>query len=766
MEKKCWNYKNFIILFVVTTSIFLALYHNVIWGNSTNMFTDIGCDTLFMAYPNQYIRNTMPQGGYALNFGFGRYIPGRWFTMLQPFNWIQLIVSDIVSANIISLYLEHLVTALFAYFFFRKLMHTESVTPLVCSVIWAYSGYAVLWSQHGWTINIAFVTMMLYFLQCMLLKERKGYLIVVPFFILAIHSYYFFYMDGIFAAFYVIGYAIINKQAIKECINNLVKLLCAGIMSMGIGAVGLLPGLRSYFVSARTTASTQKMKGIFQDVKYVFSTFGRVLSNDIFGNGNEYTGYYNYYEAAVLACTALLIPCIVVLLRNRKYVKQILIIGLISVVTVNMQISSYILNLDSRKPRWTYMLIFVMVLAVGYCLENIIRGDIHVRKWDLLITGVIYAVYLFILWIGDRQGIADVKRGPCLIAVIFAVCYFVILLLLSKKMCGKQVFIILMAVLAMEMVINNYGAVNKRTIVTKEELKDSLYNDGTQELLSAINDDGLYRVNKTYLSVFFNDSMVQGYNGLGIYDSVNTQNLIDFYQSFDFELMNGMTHYIYIGTDQTTLNTLLGVKYVIVKDQDVVPDGYKWMCSYGDKNLYYNENAIGFGYIYTKQMKKSQFDKFNMQDKINALSGYYYLTRESVEDNSIANIDVSNIDVERNLQSFAKNSVDRSSIEKNKLTLTVSKKEKSAMLCVPLIYDSNWKVFIDGKQESSVNINGGLTGVDLSEVSNGEHQVILKYDAKEYRYGVIISAIFLCAYIAGLIKVGWKNIQNNSNTLT
>ena len=74
------------------------------------------------------------------------------------------------------------------------------------------------------------------------------------------------------------------------------------------------------------------------------------------------------------------------------------------------------------------------------------------------------------------------------------------------------------------------------------------------------------------------------------------------------------------------------------------------------------------------------------------------------------------------------------------------------MLCIPLIYDTDWEVYVDGKQTSMKNINGGLIGVDLSSVSDGEHQIILKYDAKEYRYGGIISIAAIGIYLsAGIL---------------
>lgn len=751
--------KGCIINVVIVSTVFVVLYHSVIFGDNTNMFIDIGADSINLSYPQLYLNANLSQG-YILNNGLGQYMPGIWYTMLQPFNWVRLVVHDIVAANLIALYLEYLVTAIFAYLFFRK--HAgRDVVAVLGSILWTYSGYMVLWGQHGFNMPLAYFTCAMYFLQCMLDKERKGIFIVVPLTFLAINSYYFFYMSGLFMALYTAGYCIIKKCSIKHCLRELVRLFLMGVASICIGAVGLLPSLRTFLVSARTSVAEQKTHDFLNNSQYMFSVIGRLLSNDIFGVGNDYTGYYNYYESAMLACTALTIPCMVIMIRNKLYRKQTITLLVIGIVALCTPVTSYIFDFDARKPRWTFMLILLMVMCVVYCVDALMDGRFRVNKLDIAAVVSVYAVFFAALMWGDRSGIADVKKEPFIMVVVCTVIYVLLLKLIS----GRYAAGLLAAMVVLEVVVSNYACVNNRVCITRQMLTDGLYNDGTEELLEYISDDDICRVNKTYDSVFFNDEMVQGYNGLGVYNPTNSQWLISFYQSLGYELMNGKIHYVRIGTDRSVYNTLLGVRYIVAREGDVVPDNYTRIYALGDKVLYYNEQSVGFGYIYSDEISKSQYDGLSIEDREKSLSGYYYVT-DDTNNSEEKPVDIDGVDVDKALAALRDNSAYDVSLDGDTLELSIDNPyEDEAMLCVPVIYDTNWCAYVDGVKTEIANINGGLVGIDLSDFGTGKHEVTLCYDAREYRYGGVISLASLALVLGACCFVYKRRLSENGRII-
>lgn len=69
--------------------------------------------------------------------------------------------------------------------------------------------------------------------------------------------------------------------------------------------------------------------------------------------------------------------------------------------------------------------------------------------------------------------------------------------------------------------------------------------------------------------------------------------------------------------------------------------------------------------------------------------------------------------------------------------------ENDAILFLPVIYNHNWHVYVNGIEKKTLKIDGGFSGVKLDA---GENEVIFKYEAKMYMYGAVIS--ILCILIA------------------
>lgn len=135
-----------------------------------------------------------------------------------------------------------------------------------------------------------------------------------------------------------------------------------------------------------------------------------------------------------------------------------------------------------------------------------------------------------------------------------------------------------------------------------------------------------------------------------------------------------------------------------------------------------------------------------------ALTQYYFLTDADDGAVSVDKIDVDNMDADSNLEQLRENSAYHVTLDKNKLQLEIANPyEDAAMLCVPVIYDTSWRAYIDGEAVDCVNINGGLLGVDMAEYGAGEYQITLVYEADVYRIGGIISVIACIVYIICLV---------------
>ena len=226
------------------------------------------------------------------------------------------------------------------------------------------------------------------------------------------------------------------------------------------------------------------------------------------------------------------------------------------------------------------------------------------------------------------------KVRSCIILTVLLALYSVAFMLIPywKAQYG---FVMLAVMLLFELVIGNYGAINARVRVTKGEWYQEMYYDGTQKAVDWIRDQdaALYRINKTYDSVSYNDSMVQNYYGVGVYSSTNAKEVVNLYSSLGYMLKYGRSHWIRFSAGDDIVNTLLGVKYLIAQPGDAVNEDY-YREIYSDEShvIYENRYDLGFGYLYSDQISKAEFDAVNDEQRRMLLTEAYYLTDEAAED--------------------------------------------------------------------------------------------------------------------------------------
>jgi uncharacterized membrane protein YfhO len=75
--------------------------------------------------------------------------------------------------------------------------------------------------------------------------------------------------------------------------------------------------------------------------------------------------------------------------------------------------------------------------------------------------------------------------------------------------------------------------------------------------------------------------------------------------------------------------------------------------------------------------------------------------------------------------------------------------QKSGLLMLSVPYDEGWTILVDGVETDLYAVGEGLTGCMLSE---GEHQIEMKYVPQGFKMGAVISLVSILIIIAGLIR--------------
>ena len=626
----------YLIALAAVTVIFLLLYHRFVFGGLLYAYSDIGADTINQYLPvNIYEINSIfrgSAGSYDLQLGLGAYNTGSIIKNLNPGNLpVTLFGEELLHVGLlVSMYLKYVLICVAALALFLRLFKNEKVA-LITALLWTFSSYNVLWGQHyQFLTTIMVFTVAVLGFHLYLEDSSKWVWTVLSMTLFAITSYYFLYMSCWFFAAYGVLYLAYSgckgKQIAQKAGLFALMLIPAALMA----AVFLAPAVESFLSSSRVSQVLSASSGnsLIYSPHHLASFAARLLSSDLIGTGNHFRGPINYYECAILSVSLLFLFCIVYLLQT-KYWKRVLAICLACGIALIMPMTSRLLVFSVETQRWTYMLCFAQVLAIGYALKDITQNHREGKCRRSLIRSLLLADVLLAL-LGCGMIFCDwwysgnwLSKDACIVLlVILAIYHGVFAVLMLGKRTG---WVLLLAVIA-EMVLCNYATVNHRDIPTNEAWYNAMYNDGTDAVVDWIQerDPGIYRINKTYQSAYYTDSLIQGYNGMGSYSSTNSAELLNVARGYGYSYARN-----WLGFDGTDLlaNSMLGVKYIIAtSDTYMDPAYFTEIYDDGTRAVHENNYALGFGFLYPQELAAADLPDATTLEKALMLSQGYYRT--------------------------------------------------------------------------------------------------------------------------------------------
>lgn len=665
-----------IILLALTTALFLGLYSPFFFGGQMYVYTDIGSDTINTYLPNIiYDLRSFASGTtdlYVLDRGLGEYAPSLLYKYLNGVNLPLLILGErrLYWGILFATYLKYCVISTFGGLFFRRLFRREDISVL-CALLWTFSGYAVLWGQHYHLLtSITMFTVMVYGMQLLLEGDRKWFLFVPAAACMAYTGYFYLWMGCFFLLGYSLCYLILRRASVGEILKKAVLAIACLAVGCLIAAEYIFPSLEEILGSSRVDNITaeQISQGFVYSADYLFAFLARLLSPNLLGVGNAYSGVTNYYEIAIIGTGILLIVSFVLLLQSPKK-KTAVVLFVLGALLLACPYVSKLISMRSTTQRWTFILLLGEVIAIGYGLKYLaeIRDEALYRRTllrTMVITDAAVAVLFLIVRIGEAVAGYKVNMGGALVLFGSLCVYNAAAMILAavslseeEKIRGLRRFgaVLLTAAVCAELLMVYYPAINDRMTLTRREWHETGYYDGTRELAAWIQteDPDLYRIAKTYDSVSRNDEMVQSFNGVAVYNSLNARWLTHFYRSMGYSTQNTATttgtNYVRFDGDDIVENALLGVKYVLVNvkepdplapppeadgepEEEISSENYELIYSEGEYGFkaYRSRYVDSFGYLYDERIDTDLAVGKMAEVRKLLLSRYYYLTEENV----------------------------------------------------------------------------------------------------------------------------------------
>jgi len=594
-------------------------------------------------------------------------------------------------------------------------------------------------------------------------------------------------MYAIFLAIYVpVRYNDMYEGDWKKFPLFIIKTAGFATLAVALTAYQLFPDLLQYVESPRVGGEASfivKLKAqpmfTFADEMLRFTTTFRAFGSDALGTGSDFKGWQNYLEAPLFYCG---IFCLVAFPQvfSSFNKKQKMAYGILTALFVLPILFPYF-----RNAFWAftgdYFRTFSLIISLLLLIFSV-KALHHIVKTESLnkiVLGVTVAFLLILLYTPMAQFKPAINQGYRSIAAVLIFTYAGLLLGLTSKGSSKGTYkMVLMLVCFFELVNNANTTINKRSLVTVQELTGKVgYNDYSVDAIKLIKekDKGFYRINKDFGSGLaihrsINDAKVQGYFGTSSYYSFNQKNYIKFLG--DFNVINpkdeNATRWASGIENRPLLFSTLSGKYWLSKRPDnyLKGFGYDSIAQFGDVKVFKNRYSVPFGIASDVVLDESTFKKLSPTQKdFFALRGLVVAD----EDN-----DLLSFTKRFNLAdtvvpfSFEKYNQYVNELKKDSLTITQFKESdikgditvaSPKILFFSIPFDEGWKATINNTDAKLYRVNAGLTGLKLPA---GKSSVELKFEPRLMKKGLLVSIIALIVFISLLIIDKMKNNKLNN----
>ena len=633
------------VLMAVTCVIFLVLMRKFIFGDADYLYSDIGSDSVSSSFPILAMLGRMVQTGdlssYRLDYGLGGDTTYLLLQYLNPFKFFMLFFhwQDLPGALLFQLFVQTIATAWFAWLYFRKLSGNQRLS-IIPAVVWTYAGYIVLWSQ-----NLSFGTCMLMFTITMYVSEavlssedRRWPLalsgVLAVFFL---SNYYFYYMTGVFLFIYILVRNGSRRQPVRETLKKMGTFFVCATGSLLLSALSLVLILDNFTSSSRRQDVAAAAPELVVDLRRALTFLGRMFSTNLLGIGNSYTGEFNYYEAAVLSTSLLVLFAAVYLVLTKKTRARTLWILALCAVGLLVPRCWKILNIEASAQRFSFMVCFAECIMLMHFLAametELSRGRLCAA---VILSELVLGLSLAVLAVrGPGEGIALESREVKIVLVSAAV-YGVILFVLTLRariftVKRKSFSLILAAVICLEMVAMNNDTLYLRSYITRDVFAHGFYNSGAEQLMDEnIHDTDLFRVMGDPSLNMANAGMVWGRPFTSAYSSTISGSLVSLAK--DQGTFEWSRNFFVSSYPQYLQYTFLAGRYM-VRDLTEHASGLSEPSLFetvaedpsGHQILLKNRNALPFGYLYTKELPRDQVMNLDSVDRmLSVTDGFYY----------------------------------------------------------------------------------------------------------------------------------------------
>lgn len=759
-------------LLLLVAIISAQIFSEFLFGNKLYLFSDIGSDTLYNYYPIYYMLVDYFQAGdipfWTFRVGAGISMFSFYQHLFDPFvGFLYIAGVNKIAESLIFIYLVKIfLAASFSYLYLCNLIGEKNLC-LIGAISFAFSGFLMGFGQHNFYASwIIFFPLLLLAIDLSIINRRQS-LIVICSAVLALNIAIFWQMAVLGFLYLVFRFLTSSNLTLSstsgiasrsQILRNVLSTATFSTLGLGLGAVLWLPEYLLLSSSPRISSETssQIIDTVASFLKlhnsaFFWSAGARAISNNYEGIGSNYTGYMNYYESLQLYCGVLWLLVIpqywTVFSKRNRLLTTCAVAG--SILLLSTHGFSIAMNgFQYPSYRWGYGLAFFQVIFGTVILDAMIKS----RRISLpILLFTFLTILIFILALDYRAGnYLTIKISSLSLTILLFLSIYSILLLALVRSGGKPIFImVILGVLSFELVLEHRPSFQQRSLVEKgiEKNSEISFFDNSASLIRSLpkSSDSFYRVEKQHWILSLNDSMVQNYNSLDSYNSLNHPSFIKFFKEFFSTRHDNVLQWD--SQNYSELSDILSVKYLMSKSDELDTSNLTFIDSVDGISLYERKGFLPFGFTYNSFMLQKNWRELSSKDKARAMLHTAVVEVPWVDRlNQIVSIPKNDHDssakLSRTESIFSINQFDDDKIS-GEIDL---KEDRIIFLSIP--YDQGWNVLVNGKAHPLLKVNIGFSGLALPA---GKNKIELEYTPLGFRLGIAITLV--CSMIILMVSL-------------
>ena len=631
--------------FIIMAVLVIIVYWQYLIGQRVYVFTDVAADSAGQTFPNLvYLAREISLGNWGNRWNFVSSIGNAAELILPKLANLEAYfgVDQVAYLMGVHMAVKVFLSGVFFYLYLKK-MKISDLTSSIFALFYAFCAQMMIrGSWRSYPNEVLTFAIWLYAFESWFYNRKKWWALVLA------SAFLYFNSSGYYIVFYTgmfVVYALFRVLTDWNLRNHGQKVANAAVFGGGIAcallmsAMGWLSSITTQLKSDRLSAGTHKMENydltdIFTNVDTLKTAFYRTIGTDLL-NINGFCGAGNFLEAPAFYCGVLTLLILPVMFAQAKGMRRIAysigITGMllyIFIKPVRFLANGFASHTFKLSSLWV-MVLMLYIAASGFdqLLED--REKIRFRWIAAAGFGITAAAGLF-----RMDGMNDMKLA---VMLGFLLVYMGILYFYKYRNCSTtQIKRVLLAFVVAEVVFTSYDCVNKR-----ETMEDNLYEDGTMEALAFIDErnetsEKFYRIDKQFQAYALCDSLYQNYMGTTAYigGSGDRKSTGNFYQAVAMPTFGGNNHNMTGFSTSTKINTLMNVKYILTQT-DMNPNfGYEKIGEIEGIQVYENQYALPFGYVYDKYMKLADYNQLSIEERRTALLTLCVL-EEACDDGSV-----------------------------------------------------------------------------------------------------------------------------------